>query len=224
MLIYSFDCAQHNMGFTAIKYNQIQPLPDGTRNIEWLEHAVQIFVNNTNIIEIVDARLVDLGDNEITGLRRFLDNLPMPDKVVIEFQMNLNDTSRRISHMIAYHYAFLPQVNIGGAEKNKLTLIRNIDKDTFDKMLPRLSKSRKKTDNKLQTISEMLFNNRSTCSLSHRDFLRITNKNYDGNKLHTTAMFEFWLSAFGLKYEFKKYDDVADSFIQCLVVLHRLNC
>lgn len=222
MLIYSFDCAQHNMGFTAITHREPIPLPAGTRDIAWLEQAVITFVDNVNsVIKIEKAQLIDLGGNPTLGLRRFLDTLAKPDVVVYEFQMNINDKSRMISHMISYHFAYCKVISIGGAEKNKVCIARNIDANTFAHMCPNIARKRKLLNSGVSTVGKLLYY-KDVVDLSHRNFLRITNKNYDGNKLHTSAMFEYWNTAFSLGYTFAKWDDVADSFIQCLAVFPNL--
>lgn len=140
--IMSFDCARRNMGVCVMEVDHVMILPalalqeldDVESQIAVLERRVQYIDRVLN--EILNVRTFeswDCGADAVQAwevapvLRQKLNELDAkwgrPDIMIYEFQMNVNDKSRMVSTMLAYHYAFCPTVwRAMPALKNQVSL------------------------------------------------------------------------------------------------------
>jgi hypothetical protein len=236
--VNSFDCARRSMGVCVIEVCPFMILPriilHGTidQQLSILERHIALLSSAIdNIIKIKKIDVWDLGANismpwEVAlPLKTQLDKLSQPDYLVYEFQMDLNDKSRMISTMIAYHYAGVKTIRTAPAVKNTLCIQKNIDKKTFCNLCPVVSAKRVKMGGSLKPIADVIFTTPDRrVSLNIQEFLKCYTVQYSANKMHTAAMLEWWASIFKTDIQHIPktcLDDAGDAFIQVLGALKR---
>jgi hypothetical protein len=203
MLFLSFDCAVKSLAICLvdIKYPE-----------ELYTHAT-ITVNDLNItplmlkvIDITEGVVDDIDtinrtlllkkcltkiDTEIANIRDSKEEYKLaPLKVLVEYQMSLNDKSRGISHQIVYHYSNINGVSVelvGPSLKNKIHFSAELEYGNF------ISKySAKYTANKNHTKSNFVY--------------------WMGQNGYTQL-----LNDSGIKKG--NYDDIADAFMQSIACI-----
>lgn len=148
-----FDCAIHTLGVCTVDVDPyaLMLLPSGRSNPTWptadrldyllwllrlYNRAADSFIRIVNI-DVWDlapgggtlAGKVDTAARTLkTKLTAAQQLYGTPDRMLYEFQMNINDKSRTVSTFLRYHYSDIcPVSSIGGAHKNTLTLAPHLD-------------------------------------------------------------------------------------------------
>lgn len=136
--------------------------------------------------------------------------LPKPDVVLIEYQMNINDKARGICRYIEEY--FLP---LGGTDACITYAMNAYPLEAADIPEERIS------DTQIYIITASLKNAYQTDPSekgSYQTFILKHNSNYDANKAHTVHNFKYFLETRGLSHTIKnipnKLDDIADAFMQ----------
>ena len=232
--INSFDCARRSMGVAVVDIDPYIVLPRiYVDDLDPLDCLTVLEAHLKNVSDCLDQLIRisyigvwDLGNvvhpwDAAPPLRANLEKLDqefgIPSSMIYEFQMDLNDKSRMISSMLAYHYSGVHTVRIQPAEKNKITM-RNVSRDEFRLRCPRTANRRVVYGGRRQLIVDAMFQG-ATLDLSISQFLRYFTKTYTANKTHTSAMLELWSSVFGVSLDQvpdECTDDAADTFIQVL--------
>lgn len=147
--ILSFDCGTRALGVCWITMNSCSMMPDLDKILQYSEtlelkvRALEFYTKlvNVQIDNIIKIKYIDVWDllpgcpagttlcmsTAAKELRHRLDKLSKqfgyPDSVLYEYQMSVNDKSRTVSHFLQFYYCVkCPVFNIGGGEKNQLTL------------------------------------------------------------------------------------------------------
>lgn len=221
--LLSFDCARYSMGVALIEKNDIKniaplgknpTLDDLEQQVKWISDTLDqiIQVHYSEVWDLRTDKDLDKPWDIANALKPRLSTLTC-DKLVYEFQMNQNDKSRMVSSMICYHYAPIETICVPPAKKNKMTL-PNITREKFAKYCPILSN--KKVGKK--KIIDAIFEKKEKVDLSLQTFLKLHNDTYAANKMHTSAIYEWWFNIFKIPIKYEKMDDKADAFIQALLV------
>lgn len=237
MIIFSFDCAIKNLGFCCLEINeswreetatligQIEEFySNSTDDPTYRMHELVVSSNKIvdSIISIKYMNIFDLAAEGKAKSTKYADivkrlkyilyclekQLPNPDVVLIEYQMNINDKARGISRYIEEYY--LP---IGDTDA---TITYALDKFPLVAAdLPENTPTRK-----IYTISASLKNAYQTDPIhgSYQEFIEKYNRNYDANKAHTTHNFKYFLEIRGMSNMIEnipnKLDDISDAFMQ----------
>ncbi len=136
--------------------------------------------------------------------------LPKPDIVLIEYQMNANDKSRGISRYIEEYY--LP---LGGTDAMITYAMTAYPLNAADIPEDLLS------DTKICIVTPSLKNayqiDPSTDG-EYQTFIEKYNSNYNANKAHAIHNFKYFIKSRGLSHTImnipNKLDDIADAFMQ----------
>lgn len=235
-MVNSFDCARYSMGVSTAEIDHTFLLPkliiEGTaeEKLTLLEaHMIIISKNLDNLIRIPYLSVWNLGKVEqaweaAPPLKEHLNKIDTPDALLYEFQMSLNDKSRMISTMLAYHYSGLPTVRIAPTAKNTMCIAKNVTKDQFFLHCP-ISANKKITANgKKQLLGNLIFAKRARNDLTIQTFLQHFTDTYKANKQHTSASLEWWSSIFKTdmtQIPKANLDDAADAFIQVLAAIKK---
>jgi hypothetical protein len=241
MIVYSFDCAVKNLGFCCIEINEKwkEDLPniiltvtnmyvgDDTLTIENIKNVldnVDKFISNILVIKYMN--IFNLSPNvkqsewifsEIVVRLKYLlycleKQLPRPDHVLIEHQMNINDKSRGISKYIEEYY--VPIDSESGKIEYALT--------SYPLVFTESPKNEKIIQ--IHNISPGAKNKYQTDPIKggYHNFIKDFKKNYDINKKHSIYNFVYFVKVFNTLNTLDvtsvkhKLDDVADAFMQCL--------
>ena len=238
MMIFSFDCAIKNLGFCCLEINDnwrdevadliveienfyLDPTDSPLDKMQEIVSKADLLVDS--IIKIKYMNIFDLAAegkarstkySEVVKRLKYIlycleKQLPSPDIVLIEYQMNVNDKARGISRYIEEYY--LP---IGDTDAT-ITYAMN-DYPLIAADLPDNVPTRK-----IYTITASLKNayqTDPTVEGSYQTFIEKYNRNYDANKAHTTHNFTYFLKSRGLSHTIEnipnKLDDISDSFMQ----------
>lgn len=129
---------------------------------------------------------------------------------------------------------FEPQTQISikrvqPAQKNKVVLVgAELSRDEFYKLCPVVANTKVTIGGRggtKTTIGDAIFlttdikKNIKKNITKHQEYLKLYTDTYKANKMHTTAIFEYWCSIFNISLsgiEKKCYDDAADAFVQIL--------
>ncbi len=136
--------------------------------------------------------------------------LPKPDIVLIEYQMNANDKSRGISRYIEEYY--LP---LGGTDATVTYAMNAYPLEAAD--IPEDLVS----DTKICIVMPSLKNAYQidpSQAGEYQTYIEKYNSNYNANKAHAIHNFEYFIKSRGLSHTIKnipnKLDDIADAFMQ----------
>ncbi len=240
MIIYSFDCAIKNLGFCCIEVNTNwrNDVAKNIKDIETfyadsldenpLDTMHNLVTKSEKIVNsILDIKYMNIFDFAAEGCVRDVKftevvkrlkyilfcletQLPKPDVVLIEYQMNVNDKARGIARYIEEY--FLP---IGGTDATityamdaypliDADIPATLAKNTVIHMVPPNIKNAYQVD--------------SSPKGGYQAFIVKHNRAYDANKAHTTHNFKYFLETRGLSDVIKgipnKLDDIADAFMQ----------
>jgi len=184
-----------------------------TRIDNVLDNAFKI--KYMNIIDLVpEGRAKDTKFTEVVKRLKYIlyclqQQLPTPDFVLIEYQMNANDKSRGISRYIEEY--FLP---LGNTDATITYAMTAYPLNAIDIPLNLAS------DTKIYIVTPNLKNSyqvSSLESLNYQTFIEKYNRNYDANKAHAVSNFEYFISSRNLDHTIKKIpnklDDIADAFM-----------
>jgi hypothetical protein len=237
-VINSFDCARRSMGVAIVDIDPYIFVPklficgNVLERIMLLEAHVNLLSEQIDrVIRLSMVDVWDLGDvkrpcEAAPALKCRLTNLDAkngtPSCLAYEFQMDLNDKSRMISTMIAYHYSGTHTVCMPPAEKNKIVIAHKISEQDFCNRCTRTSNRKIQTAGRRITMAKALFQKHNAVDLSIAQFLRHFTKTYTANKTHTASMLEWWSSIFNISLDTIPVDctdDAADAFIQVLAGL-----
>lgn len=244
--VNSFDCARFSMGTCVIEIDPYIVLPKLVITGSAMEKLTLLEAHLEHVSSVLD-RLIrtsyvgvwNLGKVEhaweaAIPLKRKLDKLDtkfgVPNLLLYEFQMSLNDKSRMISTMLAYHYAGRKTVRIAPALKNTLCVANAITRSMLFSRCP-VTANRKlmgvKKGDKKRLFGDVLFGKREVIDLNIQTFLACFTDSYAANKAHTQASLEWWVSAFHndiSKVPQENLDDAADAFCQLLAALRKRLC
>jgi hypothetical protein len=231
MLINSFDCARRSMGVCQAALtlepfvnalgliNMDEELDKKIARMESMVAEIALYLDN--IVKITHLAVWDLGAEAVQAwdvaplLKARLATLSEPDVLVYEFQMSQNDKSRMISTMLVYHYADKHIIRMAPAVKNTIVLARNVTREMFARRCPVVAN---KICNRARLINAITF----PCDLGIQTFLKLYTDPYKANKMHTSALLEWWASVFDVAISHipaAELDDAADSFVQILGAL-----
>ena len=238
MIIYSFDCAIKNVGFCCLSVNtewrtDVQNIITETDNFyqssskdplstmnDLLQKADKIVdsildIKYMNIFDLAaEGNALDVKLTEIVKRLKYVlfcleKQLPAPDIVLIEYQMNANDKSRGISRYIEEY--FLP---LGGTDATITAAIASYPLIAAD-IPPELVKF-----TQIHLVNPNLKNAYKVDPSELGDYQTYIvkyNRTY-ANKAHTTHNFRYFLQTRGLSHVIEdvpnKLDDAADAFMQ----------
>ncbi len=136
--------------------------------------------------------------------------LPKPDVVLIEYQMNVNDKARGISRYIEEYY--LP---LGGTDATITYAMAAYPLEAAD--IP----AKYTSSTQVFTITPALKNAYQTDPSEAGDYQTFVlkhNTNYNANKAHAVHNFTYFLETRGLSHTIEnipnKLDDISDAFMQ----------
>jgi hypothetical protein len=239
-IIYSFDCAIKNLGFCCISVNTnwreeandvinrldcfyAQENTDNTldKMCSFLQESNKII---DSVFEIKYMNIFDLAaegkakETKLTEVVKRLKyimfclekQLPKPDIVLIEYQMNVNDKSRGISRYIEEYYLPL------GDTDARITYAMSAYPLAAVDIPVELT-----TDTKIHIIAPTLKNSYQTDPSEAGDYQTYIlkhNTNYAANKAHAVHNFKHFVESRGLSHTIykipNKLDDIADAFMQ----------
>lgn len=230
MIIFSFDCAIKNLGFCCIEINtnwrndvsdlikKINEFYETPNNVlgsinELLSQSNKIVdsifnIKYMNIFNLVtNEKVKEVKYSNIVKRLKYVlfcinKQLPIPDVVLIEHQMKINDKSRGISRYIEEFYSPMEPVFS--------TIIPEFELKHCDFI---------QTKTKVVVITPLLKNAYQTDPTINGGYQKFIEKysNYRANKLHCTHNFIHFLKIKGLSglvKDINKLDDVADAFMQ----------
>lgn len=238
MIIFSFDCAIKNLGFCCLEINDnwreqteiiiksIQKFYEkpGSNPLNQMRTLIQesdqlvnsiLTIKYMNIFDLAaEGNVRNTKYSEVVKRLKYIlycleQQLPNPDVVLIEYQMNINDKARGISRYIEEYY--LPIGNIDATITYAMNFYPLIASD-LPTNIP---------DRKIYTITASLKNAYQTdpsIKGSYQSFIEKYNRNYDANKAHTTYNFLYFLETRNLSHVVEnipnKLDDISDAFMQ----------
>jgi hypothetical protein len=239
MIIYSFDCAIKNLGFCCLQVND-NWRNDLKKHIAKVEafyetssetplDTMQILLKEADTIvnSVLEIKYLNIFDFAAEGLTKDVKfsevvkrlkyilfclekQLPKPDVVLIEYQMNANDKARGIARYIEEY--FLP---IGGTDATITYAIPSYPLIAAD-IPPELEKY-----TKIYMVTPNLKNAYQTDPSEKGDYQTYIvkyNRPYDANKAHSVHNFKYFLESRGLSHTVaqihNKLDDIADAFMQ----------
>ena len=238
MIIYSFDCAIKNLGFCCLSVNDgwrtdvknivntINAFYNSDTHDPITEMQNLLIKSDEIVNSVFEIKYMNIFDFAAEGSKnvKFTEvvkrlkyilfclesQLPKPDVVLIEYQMNANDKARGISRYIEEY--FLP---IGGTDAtitaafaayplNDADIPISLHKDTKIIMVNPSIKNAYKIDPSEKG--------------DYQTYIVKYNRAYDANKAHTTYNFKYFLETRGLSHVIEnvpnKLDDIADAFMQ----------
>jgi len=178
-----------------------------------------IYINNVNLISKKSAKSTTLLERT-TALKSVLNSLdrllPMPNIILIEYQMRQNYITQSISHQIAYHYANIYDCDISnGLIKNNMINLT----------------SHNSLFNKKRTIYMIPPSLKKSCILApngkYSNFIQQWS-NYTANKKQADFNFKYFIQLFNqaecieILKQFKKTNDIADAFIIIICWLKKI--
>lgn len=137
--------------------------------------------------------------------------LPNPDVVLIEYQMNVNDKARGISRYIEEHFT---PIGIRGGESSITNITYALNK--FPLIAADIPEDQ--CECTVHIVAPGLKNRYNIDSAAvYTGFLEKYSSNYAANKAHAVHHFKYFLNKFGLSDMIKdcpnKLDDLADAFM-----------
>jgi len=240
MIIFSFDCAVKNLGFCCVEINEnwradlaklmqeiyqfYQDPPDNTLDylfnlLKRIDKQIdQIFlIKYMNIFDLLpDGKITDYKNNQVISRLKYLlfclqHQLPKPDYVLVEYQMNINDKSRSVSKYIEDFY-----IPFGFSDTKLTYRLEEYPIKEVDVIIEESDPYKPTT--KVLLLSPSIKNAFQTDPLepgSYQTYISKINSNYAANKAHTTYNFIYFIRSRGLNISLKnKLDDVSDAFMQ----------
>ncbi len=189
--------------------NNISDLLEHINN--FIDNMIKIlFINVFDIMPNIKFNNIDF--TVITSQIKFLlssitNQVEYPDVVLIEYQMNINDKSRGISHYIEYHFTPL-KYNTSNVITSQLSSY---------KLIPFTINNNKNTI--IEYVSPKLKNNNPICQTyeySYSYFLNKYKNQYTASKHFSKMNFKYYINKKNILNDIsdvKKYDDIADSFM-----------
>jgi hypothetical protein len=172
--IHSFDCAVKSMGVCTM--DLIVPMYPDMYQVNELAYHVSNKMIKISTLEVWDVK--NDGKLKIEKIAKILkvrlDHLcqtdGIPDLMIYENQMNVNDKSRTISHFLIYHYAKSEVVRMGPSLKNTIHLGPGLRHSDFLKKYSHPYKG-----NKMHCLRNFEY----FCDVYNIDISHIPNKNRD---------------------------------------------
>lgn len=181
-----------------------------TRIVKLLDSMFQIrFLNIIDLIpgkKVLTVKYKDILKSLKYTLYCLNKQLPKPDKVLIENQMNINDKARGISRYIEEFYTDISDVDVSityAIDAYPILAIKPVKTKPCDVVI----------------VAPTLKNGYKTDPSELGDYSTYIEKysNYTANKKHTTWNFKYFMEVFGKKQEIQsinnKLDDISDAFM-----------
>lgn len=246
MIIFSFDCAIKNLGFCCLEVDNAwreksdeliahienfyesdtaDPLNEMFDIIKQADQIVNsiIQIKYMNIFDLAsEGKVKETKYSEVVKRLKYIlycldKQLPSPDVVLIEYQMNVNDKARGISRYIEEYY--LPI----GADATITYAMSDYPLEAFD--LPDVQRN-----TQVYTVMPALKNAYQVDPSEageYQTFIQKYNTNYTANKAHAVHNFKYFLQTRGLSHVIKntrnKLDDISDAFMMAYAWCKKTN-
>lgn len=146
MRILSFDCANRSLAviFATVNVdiiNDIKKAVDRSDVRDLIEKVNRyVIIHFANVFDLTKGKKCKVEErtlllkNCVCQIDKDIKKFDVPDHVLIEYQMNLNDKSRCVSNQLLYHYSGLEKTKVhivGPTLKNKVLFADHLSHGSF---------------------------------------------------------------------------------------------